>query len=306
MTDIALTRYADVVAALDDALLFIGDDGARVAVRDAAKRALAPGHVAEWRGALEASAGRVASSLPTGRRVDLMRDFAEPWSVSIALRVTGASPGDASPLTALAREVFMAAAHSTDGSVPGDAQRAASELARGLRSGARAAVDVQAFVALTHTLPCTLCGAWLALIEHPSELARLRAQPDAMTRAVEELLRFAGPSRAVFRRARRDMFIGDRPISGGETIALMLSAANRDGARFADPDRLDFERDSRGHLALGRGSHACAGAAVIRASMAIATRALLDAFTEMELASDVEWTDGFAIRGPSSLPVVLG
>jgi hypothetical protein len=184
---------------------------------------------------------------------------------------------------------------------------AASELALALRQGPAggASADVQAFVALSRTLPCALAGAWLELLKQPDDAARLRSEPSLMSRAVEELLRLAGPSRAVFRRALHEVEIGGARIPAGEHVVLMLSAANRDPAKFADPERFDLHRDASSHVAFGRGAHSCSGASLIRTAMAIATRALLDDTTDAELAGDVTWIGGFAINGPASLPVVL-
>jgi cytochrome P450 len=127
-----------------------------------------------------------------------------------------------------------------------------------------------------------------------------------MPRAVDELLRLAGPSRAVFRRAHSVTVIGGERIAAGDGVILMLSAANRDPERFASADRIDLERETTGHVAFGRGAHSCSGSALIRMAMAVATRALLDRAPHVDVAGDVEWLDGFAIRGPSSLPLQFG
>jgi cytochrome P450 len=153
-------------------------------------------------------------------------------------------------------------------------------------------------------LPALLGSAWLALIQHPAETAMLRADPTLMPGAVEELLRFASPSRAVFRQAVDELTIGRSRLARGDRAILMLAAANRDPARFPDPDRLDFTRPPA-HLAFGRGVHSCAGAQAIRQAMSIATIALLAQPVDIELAGQVSWMGGFAIRAPSSLPVLL-
>ena len=309
-----LASYADVVAALHEPKL-AGGGGypsahtVHVVVRDAARRALSPEQIARWRAGLESSAQAAIESLPWSEPVDLVRELAEPWSLSIALSVAGASAHDDVPrLTRLAREVFLAAANATSSDAPSHALAAASELARTLArsdSANEASADVQAFVALSQTLPIALGAAWLELLRRPDDVARLRAESELVPRAVEELLRLAGPSRAVFRRAQQDFEIGGVCIAEGEHVILMLSAANRDPVKFRNPERFDLDRDSSGHVAFGRGAHACAGASVIRAAMSIATRALLDTTTGVELSGDVAWIDGFAIRGPATLPVVL-
>jgi cytochrome P450 len=304
-----LTSYADVSAALRDPRLSIPGSSAdahaaHLAVREAGATALSPERVAAWRPDLERSARAVAESLPLGSAVDLVRAFAEPWSVALAATATGISPVDAERLAPLARAVFLAAARSTDfGQEPG-AQAAAAQLA-GVLPGVGASVSVQSFVALTQTLPCFLAGAWLELARNPEETVRLRTTPALLPQAIEELLRHAGPARAVFREANATVSIGRATLQPGSRVILMLSVANRDPAQFPDPDRLDFGRGSPGHLAFGRGVHSCSGAQLIRLAAAIATDALLRGTTSLELAGEVEWVGGFAIHAPTSLPVVL-
>jgi hypothetical protein len=133
----------------------------------------------------------------------------------------------------------------------------------------------------------------------------LRAAPALLPGAIEELLRHAGPARAVFREATAEVSIGGVTIVPGARVILLLSTANRDPAQFADPDRLDFERGADGHLAFGRGVHSCSGAPLIRMAAVVATEALLQGTGALELAGPVEWIGGFAIRAPATLPVIL-
>jgi cytochrome P450 len=304
-----LTNYADVSTALREPRLSVpGTSGdahtAHLAVREAGATALSPARLAAWRADLELSARQLAESLSAGLPLDLVRAFAEPWSLALAATATGVSPTDAARLAPLAREVFLAAARSTDfGQEPG-AQAAAARLAQGL-PGTGASVSVQSFVALTQTLPCVLANAWLELSRNPAETLRLRTSPELLPLAIEELLRYAGPARAVFREANAEVTIGRATILPGARVILMLSAANRDPAQFPDPDRLDLGRGASGHLAFGRGVHLCSGAPLIRMAAAVATDALLQTTTSLELAGQVDWIGGFAIRAVASLPVVL-
>ncbi len=211
--------------------------------------------------------------------------------MSMAMLASGAAIESRDALAELAREVFLAAAHSTTGVSSSDA---ALQLARLLPGDG--AIDVQSFVALAQTLPALLGAAWL-------ELLRCEQVLDVST-VIDEILRFAGPSRVVFRLARSEIHIGDARIEAGQRVALMLARANRDPEKFADPDRLDFARDASAHLAFGRGPHACIGAAVVRMGVVTATNALLCVARDVSIV-DVEWLDGFAIRAPSSLVVTL-
>lgn len=304
-----LTSYADVTAALRDPRLSVSGmsvdgDAAHVAVRDAAAQAVSPARLAAWRGELETAARVLIEGLPTDLPVDLMGAFARPWSLSLAVRATGAPPEDAERLDRLSREVFLAAALATDSDPQPQAQAAVANLA-GSFPGTGVSAAVQAFVALSQTLPCFLAGAWLELFRYPCEADRLRATPERMPGAVEELLRHASPSRAVFRRALAGTSIGRARIAPGDRIILMLSSANHDPARFPEPGRLDFRRETAGHLAFGRGTHSCSGAPLIRMAAVVATDRLLQMTSAIEPVGEAEWIGGFAIRSPASLPVVL-
>jgi cytochrome P450 len=304
-----LTSYADVSAALRDPRLSVSGtstdgDAAHVAVREAAAHALSPARLAARRAEVEASARVLIERLPAGVPVDLVGAFARPWSVTLAVRATGAPPADAERLDRLAQEVFLAAAHATDSGFPPRAQAAVAKLASRFPNGG-ASADVQTYVALSQTLPCFLAKAWLELFRRSDEADRLRAQPELMPKAVEELLRHASPARAVFRRALAEMSIGRASIAPGDRVILMLSAANHDPAQFPEPGRLDVRRDAAGHLAFGKGAHSCPGAPLIRLAVAVATDALLSMTSAVEQVGEVEWIGGFAIRAPASLPVVL-
>ena len=111
----------------------------------------------------------------------------------------------------------------------------------------------------------------LALLLNPAELARLRAEPALIGGAVEELLRYVNPvNHTTFRCAAEPVEIGGVRISRGDPVLVALSGANRDPARFGDPDRLDLGRDSAGHLAFGHGIHYCLGAPLARLEAEIA------------------------------------
>lgn len=304
-----LSSYADVSTALRDTRLSAtgvedAGDASHIAIREAATREFSNERLAAWRARIEQSAREFTGQLPDDRPVDLVREFAEPWSLALAMIATGAPPAAIAHLASLAREVFLAAGNARNSDLTAEALAAIAELARHFPA-AGPSVTVQAFLALSQTLPCFLAGAWLELLDHPAAMSRLRYEPELLPQAVDELLRYAGPSRAVFRRAAAPLQVGCASIRPGQGVVLMLAAANRDPAQFPNAERLDFDRGSSGHLAFGGGSHFCAGAAVIRMAATIATAALLDRAYCIERAGEVDWIGGFAIRGPASLPVVL-
>jgi cytochrome P450 len=149
----------------------------------------------------------------------------------------------------------------------------------------------------------------LALLTHPEQLARLRADPPLLPAAVEELLRFTNPlSHATDRFTTQDLAVGDVVIPAGEWVFMAISSANRDPARFPDPDRLDLRRDTSGHLAFGHGIHYCLGASLARLEAEVALGALLARFPGLSLAvspEELRWGPHSLMHGLESLPVRL-
>ncbi|MBS1858736.1 MAG: cytochrome P450 [Acidobacteria bacterium] len=303
-----LTSYADVRAALREPRLTAsgargGGDLDRAGHLEfrAAAAAAAAGMLDGWPAGLEPAARDMARALPAERPVDLVSELAGPWSAEVAKRLL--CPGsDMARMATLAGEVFAAAAEPGDEALQARAAQATLELARAF-SGELAAFHVQAFVALSETLPCFLANAWLALLNDPASAAMLRAEPGLMAAAIEELLRHSGPARAQFRRATGEVALGGVTIAQGGRVALMLAAANRDPEQFPEPDRLDFGRGAARHLAFGDGPHACIGGALVRAAAAAATAGFIECFAGAHLQGPVEWRGGFAIRAPASLLV---
>ena len=155
-----------------------------------------------------------------------------------------------------------------------------------------------------------IASGLLALLLNPAELARLRADPALIGGAVEELLRYVNPvNNATFRCATEPVEIGGVRISRGDPVLVALSGANRDPARFGDPDRLDLGRDSSGHLAFGHGIHYCLGAPLARLEAEIAISGLLTRFGSISLAveaASLRWRPSSLIHGLVALPVRLG
>jgi cytochrome P450 len=150
----------------------------------------------------------------------------------------------------------------------------------------------------------------LALLSHPAELSRLRADWSLLPAAVEELLRYSNPlNHTTDRFTTEPVSLGGVTIPAGEWVLCVTSSANRDPSRFASPDVLDLGRDASGHLAFGHGIHYCLGAPLARLEGEVAFRALLTRFPALALAAPVEslrWRPSSLIHGLESLPVRLG
>ena len=130
----------------------------------------------------------------------------------------------------------------------------------------------------------------LALLRHPDQLARLQADPSLVGSTVEECLRYDGPILLTPRFVRQDTRFGDKVIPRDAQVWVMLAAANRDPAHFADPDRFDISRADNAHLAFGGGAHFCLGAHLARMEAQVAIGTLVRRLTNLELGTDqIEW-----------------
>ncbi|WP_030684543.1 cytochrome P450 [Streptomyces sp. NRRL B-1347] len=149
-------------------------------------------------------------------------------------------------------------------------------------------------------------GTW-ALLERPDQLAALRERPDLADRAVEELMRYMSVVHTGSRAALEDVELAGEVVRAGESVAFSVQAANRDPARFADPDTLDIRRGAVGHLGFGYGVHQCLGMQLARVEMRVAFPALFARFPALRLAvpaGDVPMRDDLVIPyGVHRLPV---
>lgn len=160
-----------------------------------------------------------------------------------------------------------------------------------------------------HETTVSLIGnATLALLTHPEQRAEIERNPSLLPRAVEELIRYDGPvERTLNRWAAEDVELRGQKIRRGESVIVVLGAADRDPERFAAPDTLDLtaERDSR-HLGFGRGSHFCLGAPLARLEGEIALGTLLRRLPGLRLAvaeGELRWRPVPLFRSLVALPV---
>ncbi|SOC47956.1 hypothetical protein SAMN05660748_1146 [Blastococcus aggregatus] len=146
----------------------------------------------------------------------------------------------------------------------------------------------------------------LALLQHPEQLQRLRADRTLLPTAIEEFMRYDSPLQLFERTATEDVEIGGITVERGQKIAALLGAANRDPAVFTEPDTFDVGRTDNGHITFGAGVHFCIGAPLARVELQASFGALLDRTTTFELGGEPERRPEFVIRGLQTLPVVLG
>ena len=160
-------------------------------------------------------------------------------------------------------------------------------------------------VAGTETTTSLLGAMLLAFAEDPEQYARLRAEPELIPSAVEELLRFYSPIQGMHRTALVDYAIGAATIPAGERVLLLFAAANRDPRHYRNPDVLAIERNPTDHLAFGSGIHFCLGAHLARLEGIVVLQELVARVESIELAGTPEWNGNPNVRALAHLPVRL-
>ena len=151
-----------------------------------------------------------------------------------------------------------------------------------------------------------LGNALVALGRNPEQRDLLRTRPELWPNAVEELLRFDTVLQTDPRQALEDVTIAGQRIRAGQNVTVMLGAANRDPARFTDPDRLRVDREDPAPISFGHGIHHCLGAALARLELSVALPAVVEALGSYRVdETHLEWKTSLAFRSPTNLRVHL-
>ena len=144
----------------------------------------------------------------------------------------------------------------------------------------------------------------LHLLQQPEQWRLLRDNPSLARNAVEEVLRYESPVQITGRVALADVEVHGVTIKEGQVISALLGSANRDPARFPDPDRLDIQRPDIQHLSFAAGAHYCLGAALARLEGEIAFTTLTGRFPNLKLVPEpLGWRKNVVLRGLTRLPV---
>jgi cytochrome P450 len=312
-------------------------------LRRLVQKAFTPGRVAALRPRIEAITASLLDAMeldamesdaPAGENeVDLIAAFAFPLPMTVISELIGVPDGDRDEFSAWSHVILSATATADEFRAAGAAmygyfmsliaaKRAApaddllSALIAARDSGD--ALDESELLAMMFLLLVAghettvnlIASGMLALLEHPAELARLRADPALLPGAVEELLRYANPlNHATERFTLEPVEIGGVTIPARAWVLCVTSSANRDPDRFDSPDVLDVGRDAGGHVAFGHGIHHCLGAPLARLEGEIAFGALLARFPSLTLAADpaeLRWRPSSLMHGLEKLPVLLG
>lgn len=132
-----------------------------------------------------------------------------------------------------------------------------------------------------------IANTLVALLAAPDQVELLRREEKYIRTAIEEGLRFNGPAKGTMRVTAEDIEIRDTPIAKGERVLLWMAAANRDPAKFSDPERFDVTRDPNPHLTFSNGIHFCMGAPLARLELEVTLSHILRRFPKLELAGPV-------------------
>ncbi len=301
-------------------------------LRRLVNKAFTARHVERLRPRITAITAGLLDDIPAGSEVDLLASFAFPLPITVICELLGVptearedfrewsttvvsntAPPDLMFAHATAMVGFFRALLADKRREPTDdllsALIAARDLQDSLSEDELVSMAFLLLVAGHETTVNLIASGVLALLRNPAELARLRADPGLIGGAVEELLRYVAPvSHTTFRCAAEPVDLGGVRIGRGDPVFIALSGANRDAARFGDPEGLDLGRDSSGHLAFGHGIHYCVGAPLARLEAEIAFTGLLGRFARLELAvppESLRWRPSTLIHGLESLPVRL-
>ena len=156
------------------------------------------------------------------------------------------------------------------------------------------------------TTAAIIGNGMLAVLLHPEQLELLKNNPQILPTATEELLRYDSPTQLVARTPTETVEMGGKIMKPGENIIVYIGAANRDPAKFTDPDRLDLMRTENPHIAFAAGIHLCVGAALARIEVPIAINTLVQQLPNMRLATEkLEYHDYLVLRYLKSLPVTF-
>lgn len=171
----------------------------------------------------------------------------------------------------------------------------------------------QFMVAGNETTTSTIAGGLLQLIRNVDQMAKAKAaaggrNPKLIQNLVEEALRYETPTAGMWRIVTDDTRLGDWAIPKGAMLQLRYAAANRDPAKYPDPDRFDIERvNARSHLAFGKGPHMCVGNMLSRSEMFVAFDELLERLDNFAIADEdgITVLPNILLRGVTRLPITF-
>jgi cytochrome P450 len=293
-------------------------------LRSLVAKAFTRGHVERLGPAIAGEAAALLAA--TGREFDLLAEVAEPLAVTVIAELLGVPPADRHRLrpwsAAMVRMYEVTRTPQTEAAALTACREFAGylgDLAERRRAAPRedlishlvavrdgtdrlSADELVASAILLlnagHEASVNaLGGGVVALLRHPAQLARLRADRTLLGSAAEEMIRYDPPLHMFIRTAAADVAVAGVTVPAGAEVAALLGAANRDPAVFAGPDTFDAGRDPNPHVGFGAGLHFCLGAPLARLELRTAVTALLDHAPRLALAAEPVPRPTFVLRG---------
>jgi cytochrome P450 len=336
LTTIGLEALTPVAQVMVRQMLFM-DPPAHTRLRGLASKAFTPRRVEVLQSHIQEIVDSLLDAVQPSGRIDLIADLAAPLPTIVTAEMLGVPPADHLQLKAWSADFAE---------VLGNFQHNPNSVARQLRSvnemtlyfrdAIRRHRDqprddlINAFITAEHegdrltedeviancilvmvggqeTTTNLIGNGMLTLLRHPEQLQELRANLSLIPSAVEELLRFESPSQHTARMTLEDLELGGKRIRQRQGVIAVMGAANRDPARFPEPDRLDLRRPDNRHVAFGWATHFCFGAPLGRLEARIAFERLLRRMPEMRLepGRPLVWRQNLGLRGLTELPVAF-
>lgn len=316
--------------------MILRDPPAHTRLRALAQQAYAPRRVNALRGQIEQLAhGLIDAMIAHGPPLDLLQHFTLPLTIYMTAQMLGLPAADYHQLMPWSRALAAVIDLNQTDEVRQQSRQAFAELTDYLQrlfaerqrqpqddlistllhpaDGAAPLSATELLGTITHLLfvgndPVMheIGMAVITLLQHPDQLALLRAQPALISNAVEELLRYDSPVQMTFRYTLADVELAGKRLRTGDHVAVVLGAANRDPACSPDPDRLDITRTPAPMAHFGAGIHYCLGAPLARLEGQIGLQTLLQRLPKLALATTaLQWQPTVAVRGVVELPVIF-
>jgi cytochrome P450 len=335
LTAMGLPKLVPFAEVLIRQMLFL-DPPAHGRIRLLASKAFTPRRVEALRSHIQDITNNLLDAVQDKRSMDVIADLADPLPAIVTAEIMGLPTSDWKLLTAWSTnfaEILGNFQHNPDGA--SNVLHTLEELTQYFREAIREHQKnprddlISAFLAaeqegdrLTEeevvansimvmtggqeTTTNLIGNGMLTLLRHPEQLEQLRANPQLIPTAIEELLRYESPIQYTSRLAPYDLELGEKSIKKRQAVIAVIGAANRDPERFPDPDQLDITRKDNRHLAFSWGAHFCFGAPLARLEGHVAFDTLLRRMPGMKLVpGPASWRANMGFRGLTTLPVTL-
>jgi cytochrome P450 len=336
------SRYDQMVPGAEGAAkgpassLITSDPPRHTQVRSLVTRAFTPKAVAALEPRIEAITNELLDRVVPSGELDLIHDFAYPLPVIVIAELLGIPAADRDRFKHWSDEVVASADALVGGGMGAQSAQANAEMYSYFRAiiaerrrspredliSALLAAEIEGerlneadllslcwllLVAGNETTTNLIGNAVLTLLEHPEELARLKANPELLPSAIEETLRYRSPVQFMFRTTTAEVELAGRTIPARSLVVASIGSANRDEARFPEAERFEIGRDPNPHIAFGQGIHFCLGAPLARLEGRVALEAILRRLPELRRVNDAELEParGFIIHGVKSLPLAF-